>query len=113
MSGYPSGGRALTLDDVFALEASEDVQISPDGSLVAFVICREYTEGEHKQLASSIWLAPTDGSASARQFTAGRMLISGRAGVPMGRSWPSSRIGPRTASCRSTRSRWTVERRGA
>src|SRR5271165_1070394 len=71
MSENRSGGRALTLDDVFALEAIEDVQISPDGSLVAFVVCREYTEGEHKQLASSIWLAPTDGSTSARQFTAG------------------------------------------
>lgn len=71
MSDTPSGGRALKLDDVFAFQGIEDVQISPDGSLVAFVVSREYTEGGHKLLASSIWLAPADGSASARQFTSG------------------------------------------
>src|SRR5215469_10605038 len=71
MNGNLSGGRVLTLDDVFALGVIEDVQISPDGSLVAFVVCHEYTEGEHKLLATSIWLAPTDGRAAARQFTAG------------------------------------------
>lgn len=71
MSVNTSGGRALSLDDVFALEGIADVQISPDGSLVAFVVGRHYTEGEHKLPASSIWLAPTDGSASARQFSAG------------------------------------------
>ena len=71
MSGSPSGGRALTLEDVFAFQGIEDVQISPDGSLVALVVSREYTEGGHKLLASTIWLVPTDGSATARQFTRG------------------------------------------
>jgi len=71
MSVNTSSGRTLNLEDVFALEGIGDVEISPDGSLVAFVVCRHYTEGEHKLPASSIWLAPTDGSAAARQFTSG------------------------------------------
>jgi dipeptidyl aminopeptidase/acylaminoacyl peptidase len=71
MNSSPSGGRAMTLDDVFALKGIQDVQISPDGSLVAFVVSNEYTEGVHKLPASSIWLVWADGSAAARQFTAG------------------------------------------
>jgi dipeptidyl aminopeptidase/acylaminoacyl peptidase len=71
MSGSPSGARDMVLDDVFALRGIQDVQISPDGSLVAFVVSHEYTEAEHKLPASSIWLVPADGSAAAQQFTAG------------------------------------------
>jgi dipeptidyl aminopeptidase/acylaminoacyl peptidase len=62
---------ALTLDDVFALERVSDAQISPDGARVAFVVARDYTEGEHKIPASAIWLAPSDGSGHARRFTQG------------------------------------------
>src|SRR5215469_3116723 len=71
MSGGLSGGRTLVLDDVFAFQGIADVQISPDGSRVAIEVNREYTEGGHKLQASTIWLAPSDGSASARQFTRG------------------------------------------
>jgi dipeptidyl aminopeptidase/acylaminoacyl peptidase len=66
-----SGSRALTLDDIFALEHTIDAQISPDGSQVAFVVTREYTEGDHAIPEASIWLVPTDGSAAARRFTFG------------------------------------------
>ena len=62
--------RTLTLDDIFAIERVTDARISPDGSRVAFVVTREYTEGEHSVPASSIWIVPFDGSAPARQFTA-------------------------------------------
>lgn len=62
--------RTLTLDDIFAIERVTDAQISPDGSRVAFVVAREYTEGEHSVAASSVWMVPCDGSAPARQFTA-------------------------------------------
>jgi dipeptidyl aminopeptidase/acylaminoacyl peptidase len=72
MNSSPSGARALILDDVFALRGIQDVQISPDGSRVAYVVSHEYTEGEHKLPASSIWLVSADGSAAAKQFTAGK-----------------------------------------
>lgn len=63
--------RRLTLDDIFAIERVTDARISPDGSRVAFVVTREYTEGERAVPASSVWMVPFDGSAPARQFTAG------------------------------------------
>lgn len=62
--------RTLTLDDIFAIERVSDARISPDGSRVAFVVTREFTEGEHSVPASSIWIVPFDGSEPARQFTA-------------------------------------------
>jgi dipeptidyl aminopeptidase/acylaminoacyl peptidase len=46
-----------------------DVQVSPDGRLVAFVAAPVGRRGEYKE--SSIWLASTDGPAEARQLTAG------------------------------------------
>ena len=63
--------RALTLDDIFALDHPVDAQISPDGSQVAFVVTREYAEGDYALPVASIWLVPTDGSAQARRFTFG------------------------------------------
>ena len=63
--------RALSLDDVFTLDEVTDAQISPDGATIAFVVGRQYTEGEHGLAAASIWVVPTDGSAPARRFTTG------------------------------------------
>lgn len=63
--------RRLTLDDVFAFEHVTDAQISPDGSRVAFVVGREYAEGENKTPASSIWVVSAEGDAPARRFTRG------------------------------------------
>jgi dipeptidyl aminopeptidase/acylaminoacyl peptidase len=63
--------RTLTLDDIFAIERVSDARISPDGARVAFVVARDYTEGERKLPAAAIWTVPFDGSAPARQFTAG------------------------------------------
>jgi dipeptidyl aminopeptidase/acylaminoacyl peptidase len=62
--------RTLTLDDIFAVERVIDARISPDGSQIAFVVTREFTEGEHAIPASGVWIVPFDGSAPARQFTA-------------------------------------------
>ncbi len=62
--------RTLTLDDIFAIERVTDARISPDGSWVAFVVTREFTEGERALPASGVWMAPFDGAAPARPFTA-------------------------------------------
>jgi dipeptidyl aminopeptidase/acylaminoacyl peptidase len=63
--------RPLSLDDIFSIEQLRDAQISPDGSQIAFVVGRDYVEGENKTAPSSIWLVPSDGAAPARQFTHG------------------------------------------
>ena len=60
----------LTLDDIFAIERVTDAQMSPDGSRVAFVVTREFTEGEHSIPESSVWIVSYDGTTPARQFTA-------------------------------------------
>lgn len=62
--------RTLTLDDIFAFERVTDARISPDGSHVAFVVTREFTEGEHTIPASGVWIVPFDGREPARLFTA-------------------------------------------
>ena len=63
--------RTLTLDDIFAIERVTDAQISPDGSRVAFVVTREFTEGEHAIPESGVWVVSFDGRTPARQFTMG------------------------------------------
>jgi dipeptidyl aminopeptidase/acylaminoacyl peptidase len=63
--------RTFTLDDLFALNHVSDVAISPDGSQIAYVVGKSYTEDEHKLFASNIWLADTTGSAAPRQWTWG------------------------------------------
>src|SRR6185437_272223 len=66
-----TSSRTLGLDDVFALDHTIDAQISPDGSQVAFVVTREYAEGDHAMPVASIWLVPADGSVQPRRFTFG------------------------------------------
>ncbi|HEX9039079.1 MAG TPA: S9 family peptidase [Ktedonobacterales bacterium] len=61
--------RALSLDDIFAIERVSDARISPDGAWIVFVVARDYTEGEHALAASGVWIVPFDGSAPARPFT--------------------------------------------
>lgn len=65
-----SGERTLRLEDILAGVRIQDVQISPDGALVAFVISLDHKD-KGALPESSIWLAPTDGSWAARPFTAG------------------------------------------
>src|SRR4051794_18132059 len=47
----------------------KEVQISPDGTVVAFVVAALGQADEHP--VSAIWVAPTDGSIEARKLTAG------------------------------------------
>src|SRR5262245_51564620 len=61
----------LTLDDIFALQDLRDAQISPDGTQIAFVVARDYTDGERKLSQSSIWLAASDAKTPARRLTHG------------------------------------------
>ncbi|HZC08120.1 MAG TPA: S9 family peptidase [Ktedonobacterales bacterium] len=78
--------RALTLEDIFAVERVIDAQISPDGARVAFVVTREFTEGEHAIPASSVWIVPYDGNTPARLFTASVHADTSPRWSPDGRS---------------------------
>ena len=63
--------RALTIDDILALDTIADAQISPNGRYVAYTIAQGWTEPEQKLAASTIWLADVDGEPAPRPFTAG------------------------------------------
>src|SRR5579883_1640186 len=55
--------------DLFRLRWLSDAQVAPDGTRVAFVVTT--LEEEKDRYRAAIWLVPCDGSAPARQFTAG------------------------------------------
>lgn len=62
-------GRGISADIVVGLVRPLDPQVSPDGRWVAYTAMPYTRSGDHYD--SAIWVAPTDGSADARQFTAG------------------------------------------
>ena len=59
--------RALDLKDYYRLESIGSPAISPDGKLVAFV--RTYIIETDNRRNSEIWLAPSDGSSTAKRMT--------------------------------------------
>lgn len=59
----------LSALDILDLVLPGDVQVSPDGSMCAFVLVR-MDRAENVQKAS-VWIVPTDGSAAARRLTSG------------------------------------------
>src|SRR5205085_10263792 len=61
--------RPLTPEDVLNFKELDDVQISPDGSLIAFVVGDAF-KLDTKSAKSQIWVVPTAGAA-ARPFTTG------------------------------------------
>ena len=61
---------------------ADDVQASPDGSQVAFVVAPIGQPGEHP--ASAIWVARTDGTSVATKLTAGVAQDRGPRWAPAG-----------------------------
>lgn len=61
--------RGFVPDDVWLLRTVGDPQMSPDGSSVAFVVGTP--DRATDKTATTIWVAPADGSSPARQFTSG------------------------------------------
>jgi dipeptidyl aminopeptidase/acylaminoacyl peptidase len=59
--------RLLELADVVRTRNVSDVQLSPDGATVAYVVREMDLEGDRWR--SAIWLAPLDGSEPARRVT--------------------------------------------
>jgi len=60
--------RPMKLDDLFAFKRVSDPQVSPDGSLVVYVVTTVDLPG-NKTIAN-LWLAATDGKSPPRQLTA-------------------------------------------
>jgi dipeptidyl aminopeptidase/acylaminoacyl peptidase len=56
-------------NDVYRLTGVADPRLSPDGASVAYVVWR--VDEDANEYRSTIWLAPTDGSAPPRQITFG------------------------------------------
>jgi dipeptidyl aminopeptidase/acylaminoacyl peptidase len=58
--------RGITAEDYFQFELVSDPRVSPDGSRVVYVVQR--VDRSLNRRVPSIWLAPTDGSAPAKQL---------------------------------------------
>src|SRR5688572_5455319 len=64
----PAQKRAMTLDDLFALQRVADPQVSPDGKLVAYQVTSVDLAGN--KTTTNIWVAATDGKSPPRRLTA-------------------------------------------
>jgi len=61
--------RAARPDDLYRLQIPTEPRLSPDGSAVAFTV--QQVGAAYDKYRTSIWLAPTDGSAQPRRLTIG------------------------------------------
>ncbi|MBI1917668.1 MAG: S9 family peptidase [Planctomycetes bacterium] len=59
--------RPMKVDDLFRFKRVSDPQISPDGKLVAYVVGA--VDLESNNIASCLWIAPTDFKGKPRQLT--------------------------------------------
>src|SRR5437762_10867178 len=75
--------RAITPDDLYALRIPSDVQLSPDGERVAYVLTT--IEREADEYRSSIWTVPAKGGEPV-QFTRGAKHDSAPRWSPDGQS---------------------------
>ena len=93
--GDPSP-RAMTVDDVLALRTPSGVEISPDGSWVAFVVSEADMDADRTQ--TSVWVVTSDGGPEdARRLTVSDGLDDSPAWHPGGEwlAFGSSRHGER------------------
>lgn len=61
--------RPMTPEDLYLLKSVADVQLSPDGRRVAYmVVCRDRESDETR---TSVYVAPVDGRSQPRRFTQG------------------------------------------
>jgi dipeptidyl aminopeptidase/acylaminoacyl peptidase len=68
--------RGMQPEDFFSYRVVTDPRLSPDGSKVAFVVTTNSPGDDEAQTA--IWVAPTDATTPARQFTSGPKDVAPR-----------------------------------
>jgi dipeptidyl aminopeptidase/acylaminoacyl peptidase len=73
----------MSPQDVYELTGVADPRLSPDGSLVAFVVWS--VDREINDYRSNVWLGPVDGSAPPRPITSGDKRDEGPRWSPDGR----------------------------
>jgi dipeptidyl aminopeptidase/acylaminoacyl peptidase len=96
-SGGDKARKALTPDDYLAVEIPGEVQLSPDGKVVAYVVAS--IEGKQKARDSQIWVVAADGSQAPRQFTTAENATSPRWSPDGGSlAFLSARRDPRTGT---------------
>src|SRR5580700_146635 len=76
--------RGITAEDYLAFEFAGDPQLSPDGSMVAYVVTK--IDRAKNRRISAIWLAPTDGSKTPWQFTTSPQTSNSPRWSPDGKS---------------------------
>src|SRR5205085_5314767 len=76
--------RGITPEDYCAFEFAGDPRVSPDGSLVAYVLTT--VEQRQNRRQSQIWIASTDGIRPPRQFTTSTQSSTSPRWSPDGRS---------------------------
>lgn len=70
-SGWAQEKRAVKPEDLVDIRGLSDIQISPDGKRVAFVVTEPAEpEKPERPRDTNIWVAPADGSEPARPFAA-------------------------------------------
>src|SRR5256714_10138861 len=76
--------RGITPEDYFAFEFAGDPRVSPDGTLVAYVVTTVDQRQNRRQ--SQIYIASTDGSHAPRQFTTSTQSSTSPRWSPDGRT---------------------------
>ncbi|MBI5876930.1 MAG: S9 family peptidase [Chloroflexi bacterium] len=74
--------RPIAVDDLYRIKTAGDVQLSPDGARIAYVLTR--IDAEADGYRSNIWIVPAAGGAPA-QFTSGSKSDSAPRWSPDGR----------------------------
>lgn len=85
-SGITFGQERKVVDpvDILNLKQPSNARVSPDGSLIAYVVNTPVPSGEHRN--SHIWLVSTDGNSQARVFVLGGGSDSSPRWSPDGKS---------------------------
>ena len=92
----------MTVDDLLAVKGVSDPQLSPDGSLVVYVVSE--LDRATDKTNTSLWLVPASGG-QPKQLTTTPGTNNHPRWSPMARrsrSSPAAAARPRSGSCRST-----------